>query len=277
MKALAAKAQLQPGNQPSLEASITKYAQLMICAGNVKRRIYITPMQIIPLGDTALLLELGDKIDEKTHLRVQSAYRALAAAPLPGVTELVPAYTSVTVFYEPAQVVRSGAPASGIAEWLKAALEERLKHPPKMEKHKPRTHEIPLCYGGEFGPDLAIVAKQAKLSPDEVIKRHSKAEYLVYLIGFAPGFPYLGGLPKELATPRHAKPRMAVPPGSVGIAGEQTGIYPLTTPGGWNLIGRTPWRLFQPDRDPPVLLRAGDHVRFRAITAAEFAQQEAGA
>jgi inhibitor of KinA len=234
-------------------------------------------MQIIPLGDTALLLELGDKIDEKTHLRVQSACRALEAVPLPGVSECVPAYTSVTVFYNPVKVVQAGAPATEIAEWLQARVAERIKNPPKMEKLKLRTVYVPVCYGGEHGPDLAAVAKHAKLSPEEVIKRHSKAEYAVYLIGFAPGFPYLGGLPKELAAPRHAKPRMTVPPGSVGIAGDQTGIYPLSTPGGWNLIGRTPLRLFRPQEDPPVLLRAGDRVRFRPITAEEFAKQEAGA
>jgi inhibitor of KinA len=232
-------------------------------------------MQITPLGDTALLLELGTTIDESTHRRVQAAWRSLAAAPLPGVLELVPAYTTVTVFYDPWQVVQAGAPETGIVEWLGGKLRERLKYPPKLEKNKGRTVEIPVCYGGEHGPDLALVAKQAKLSPEEVIKRHSKADYLVYLIGFAPGFPYLGGLPKELATPRHAKPRMVVPPGSVGIAGNQTGIYPLATPGGWNLIGRTPLRLFQPAEDPPALLRAGDRVKFRAISAEEFSRQEA--
>jgi inhibitor of KinA len=231
-------------------------------------------MQITPLGDTALMLEVGDVIDESTRRRVQTAWQALRAAPLPGVTELVPAYTTVTLFYDPWQAVQAGAPEKGIADWLSAKVRERIKHPPKMEKTKPRVVEIPVCYDGEFGPDLGLVARQAKLSPEEVIKRHHQAEYLVYLIGFAPGFPYLGGLPKELATPRHAKPRMEIPPGSVGIAGNQTGIYPLATPGGWNLIGRTPLRLFRPDENPPSLLRAGDKVEFRAITAEEFSKLE---
>ena len=232
-------------------------------------------MQIIPLGDTALLLEIGETIDESTHKRVQGAWQALAAAPMPGVSELVPAYTTVTVFYEPLRVVQAGAPDNDIAGWLSERVRDRLKNPPKLDKPKGRTVEIPVCYGGEFGPDLGPVAKQAKLSPEEVIKRHGKAEYLVYLIGFAPGFPYLGGLPKELATPRHAKPRMAVPPGSVGIADHQTGIYPLATPGGWNLIGRTPLDMFLPREDPPSLLRAGDRVRFRAISREEFLRLEA--
>jgi len=233
-------------------------------------------MQITPLGDQALLVELGDSINEATHRRVQAAWRALAAEKLPGVSETVPAYTSVTVFYDPGKVVQAGAPETEIVGWLTSKVRERLKDPPKAAKAKPRRVEIPVCYGGGFGPDLARVAAQAKLSPEEVIKRHSRSTYLVYLIGFAPGFPYLGGLPKELATPRHPKPRMEVPAGSVGIAGEQTGIYPQVTPGGWNLIGATPLRLFQPEHNPPVRLRAGDEVRFKAITAEEFAKlQEA--
>ncbi len=229
-------------------------------------------MQITPLGDQALMVELGDAINESTHRRVQTAWRALAAEPLPGVSEAVPAYTSVTLFYDPWQVVRAGAPEADIVGWLTAKVRERLKDPPKSAKTKPRTVEIPVCYGGEFGPDLARVAAQAKLSPDEVIKRHTRAEYRVHLIGFAPGFPYLGGLPKELVTPRHAKPRMEVPAGSVGIAGEQTGIYPQVTPGGWNLIGATPLRLFQPEENPPVRLQAGDEVKFKPVTPAEFAK-----
>ncbi len=232
-------------------------------------------MQITPLGDNALILEVGTVIDESTHRRVQTAWRALGAAPLPAIHELVPAYTTVTLFYDPAAAVAAGAPADDIADWLGAKIRERLKSPPKMEKTKPRTVEVPVCYGGEFGPDLARVAALAKLSPEEVIKRHSKAEYLVHLIGFAPGFPYLGGLPRELHTPRHAKPRMSVPPGSVGIGGEQAGIYPMATPGGWNLIGRTPLRVFRPEQNPPALLAAGDVVKFKPITPEEFAKLEA--
>jgi inhibitor of KinA len=233
-------------------------------------------MQFTPLGDSALMVELGDAINESTHHRVQTAWRALAAEPLPGVSEAVPAYTSVTLFYDPWRVMQAGAPAGEVISWLTTRIKERLKDPPKSAKTKPRTIEIPVCYGGDFGPDLGRVAAQAKIFPDEVVKRHAAAKYLVYLIGFAPGFPYLGGLPKQLATPRHAKPRMTVPPGSVGIAGEQTGIYPQSTPGGWNLIGRTPLKLFQPEANPPALLQAGDEVKFRPVTLEEFARlQEA--
>ncbi|MBL9214953.1 MAG: 5-oxoprolinase subunit PxpB [Opitutaceae bacterium] len=231
-------------------------------------------MQIVPLGDNALVLEMGEAIDESTHRRVQSAWRALAAEPLPGVGELVPAYTTVTLFYDPVRLVQAGAPEAAMVEWLGARVRERLKSPPKVDKVKGRVVDVPVCYGGAFGPDLARVAAQAGLTPEEVVRRHARAAYLVHLVGFAPGFPYLGGLPRELATPRHAKPRMAVPPGSVAIGGSQAGIYPLATPGGWNLIGRTPLRLFRPQEDPPVLLRAGDQVRFRAISPEEFAAQE---
>lgn len=231
-------------------------------------------MHITPLGDTALMLELGSVIDEATHRRVQAAWQALQAEPLPAVTEVVPAYTTVTVFYDPAGAVRLGAPERGMVDWLGAKIRERLKNPPKSAKAKPRTVEIPVCYDEDFGPDLALVAKHAKLTVEEVVKRHGKADHLVYLIGFAPGFPYMGGLPKELNLPRRAKPRMEVAPGSVGIAGNQTGIYPLGTPGGWNLIGRTPLRLFTPEKTPPVRLGAGDRVKFRAISRDEFDRLE---
>jgi inhibitor of KinA len=130
--------------------------------------------------------------------------------------------------------------------------------------------EIPVCYGGEFGADLDFVAKHANLTPGEVIEIHSAADYLVHMIGFAPGFPYLGGMSSKIAAPRRSSPRLKVPAGSVGIAGEQTGIYPLETPGGWQLIGRTPLALFRPEQDPPTLLQPGDIVRFRPITPQQF-------
>jgi inhibitor of KinA len=132
--------------------------------------------------------------------------------------------------------------------------------------------EIPVCYGGDFGPDLDLVASHAQLTPAEVIARHAAPEYLVYMVGFAPGFPYLGGLDAGLATPRRTQPRPLVPAGAVGIAGAQTGIYSLPTPGGWQLIGRTPRRLFDPGRNQPSLLQAGDRLRFVPISEAEFQQ-----
>lgn len=224
----------------------------------------------MPLGDCALRVELGEEMDEATHARVAAAAAAIEAAALPGVSELVPAYTTVTVHYNPAAVFSAGAPAADLAGWLGARIGQAVAAAATAKPARGRSVVIPVCYDPEFAPDLARVAAQAQLSPEEVVRRHGRAAYWVALVGFAPGFPYLAGLPAELATPRHARPRTSVPAGSVGIAGAQTGIYPLATPGGWNLIGRTPVRLFDPQQDPPALLRAGDRVQFRAIKRAEF-------
>lgn len=231
-------------------------------------------MLITALGDTALRIELGEQIDESTHRRVQSVMLTLEAARLPSVMEITAAYTTVTLFYDPLQAVGAGAPIANIAGWLEAHVRDGLKNGPKPAKTKERRIEIPICYGGDFGPDLGEVAARAKLSPEEVIKRHSRADYFVHVVGFAPGFAYLGGLPKELATPRRSTPRIKVPAGSLGIGGAQTGIYPMVSPGGWNLIGRTPWQMFRPAENPPVLLGPGDRVKFRAITRDEFAALE---
>lgn len=230
-------------------------------------------MLISPLGDSALRVQLGEKMDESTLVRVQSACAAIEAAALPGVVELVPAYTTVTVHYDALAVARAGAEPD-LATWLGDRVREAIARGGKAKLEKRAVVEIAVCYGGEFGPDLARVAAQAKISADEVIKRHAKAEYRVALVGFAPGFPYLLGLPRELATPRLAKPRTVVPAGSVGIAGEQTGIYPLATPGGWNLIGRAAVQLFNPHQTPPARLQAGDRVKFRAVSREEFQRLE---
>lgn len=232
-------------------------------------------MQVTPLGDSTLILTLGDSIDEQTLARVQAASAALEAAGLPAVTELVPAYTTVTVFYDPVAAVAAGAPSRDIAGWLGVrvlqAAEKAAARPPRRQA---RTVEIPICYEREHAPDLAEVAERTGLSTKEVVKLHLEAEYLVFLVGFAPGFPYMGGLPAALSLPRRPEPRKRVAPGSVGIIGTQCGIYPLETPAGWNLIGRSPRRLFRPECEPPVLLQAGDRVRFHQISAAEFAVWE---
>lgn len=233
-------------------------------------------MRITPLGDTALIIEIGDRIDEATHHRVQAATRLLDAANLPGVWEAVPAYTTVTLFYDP---LKAAAAAQGDpVAWLGTKAAEVLgKLPRSVGPRGGRVVEIPVCYGGEFGPDLEEVATRTGLPPGEVVRRHGAAEYLVHVIGFAPGFAYMGGLPRELAVPRRETPRTKVPPGSVGIVNDQTCIYPLPTPGGWNLLGRTPTRMFRPQQEPPTFLEAGDRVRFRAITPEEFRILEAGA
>lgn len=230
-------------------------------------------MHLFPLGDTAVVIELGASPDEWTHRRVVAATALLEAARLPGITDVVAAYTTVTLHYDFRRLAEAAAGHPPVP-WLLARVESVLGNLDRTAggSRSPRSSiEIPVCYGGDYGPDLELVARHAKLGVSEVIELHSRAEYRVAALGFAPGFPYLLGLPAVLATPRRAQPRLQVLGGSVGIAGRQTGIYPLPTPGGWNLIGRTPLRLFDPSRTPPTRLNVGDRVRFRVITPEAFA------
>lgn len=216
--------------------------------------------RIRPLGDTAIRIQLGEGIDPELNRRVRAACAALERAALPGVVEWVPSYTAVTVHYRP-HVVRY----PDLCRQVEAALAQSddIALPPGQLR------TLPVLYDG---PDLAFVAQHHRLGIDEVIALHSGPEYLVYMIGFAPGFPYLGGLPERLATPRLEKPRLSVPKGSVGIGGSQTGVYSVDSPGGWRLIGRTPVPLYDPKQEPPALLQAGDRLRFRPIPAEEYAE-----
>jgi inhibitor of KinA len=201
---------------------------------------------------------------------VLAAVRQIEAAAIPGVIELAPAYTTIGVFFDPAR--------SGSFDELKATIEYALQT--FLEPARPRAGgetaiEVPVCYEDEFAPDLNDVEQHTGLSQDEIIRRHSNATYRVACVGFTPGFPYLSGLPSELATPRRASPRKEIPAGAVAIGGTQTGIYPRKSPGGWNIIGRTPLRLFDVQREPPSLFHAGDRVRFRRISPEEFEQPSA--
>jgi inhibitor of KinA len=221
------------------------------------------------LGDRAVMITLGDSIDEATHARVRAACARIAQLAHPAITELVPAYASVAVHYDPLQVlgVMDGrSPHEAIVDTLRGPLTDL--RPARADAAV--THEIPVCYGGELGPDLDDVARQHSLTSDEVIARHAERDYLVYMVGFVPGFAYLGGLAPELATPRRSEPRTRVPAGTVGIGGSQTGVYPMVSPGGWNLIGQTPARMFDPAREPATLLAMGDRVRFRSIDRQTF-------
>lgn len=233
-------------------------------------------MKFIPLGDSALIIRLRDDsegaMEEKASIEVLDALRRLEVAAIPGVVEWTSAYTTVALFYDPFRVVETGVPAGEVFSWLESAVRKALAGPlpNELTPPTPRLIEIPVCYEAELALDLDLVAQHARLSPDEVIRLHSAAEYRVQCLGFTPGFPYLSGLPKELTTPRRAGPRKEVPAGSIAIGGSQTGVYPLRSPGGWNVIGRTPLRMFDVRRDPPTVLSAGDRVRFRAITRAQF-------
>lgn len=235
--------------------------------------------EIFPVGETAVMVEFGKGIHPETNKKVKSLSDYLEQRPLPGMIEAVSAYSSVMIFFNPVQVKayqesvadETERPAYAVLAEQLAGILNTLD---TETASAARTVEIPVCYGGEFGPDLAYVAAHNQLSTDEVIAIHSDTTYLVYMIGFAPGFPYLGGMPAAIATPRRSSPRLVIPAGSVGIAGSQTGVYPIATPGGWQLIGRTPLQLFRPKDNIPSLLRAGDHIRFRAVSLSEYAAYE---
>ena len=236
-------------------------------------------MEILPLGDSALIVRVRDRFEDapdQTLTEVLRTFRRLQDGAIPGVIELAPAYTTVAVFFNPMVVVDAAPNPDEALNWLTERVREVLAagadrgRRVRSTKSNARLVEIPVCYDPEFALDLDHVASQAKLTPTKVVDLHSRAEYRVSCIGFVPGFPFLAGLPKELATPRRATPRKEIPAGSVAIGGAQTGIYPLRSPGGWNLIGRTPLQLFDPEKTPPAFLCAGDRVRFRAITREEF-------
>jgi KipI family sensor histidine kinase inhibitor len=212
------------------------------------------PVEIRPSSDRSLLVSFGDKISLDLHREVLRLLRAFEELPR-GILNLHPAYSSVLIDFDPRRSTHAE-----VEEMVRARIEQAQDAPLDLS----RQVEIPVFYGGEYGPDLEEVARHTGLSPAEVIRLHAGADYLVYFLGFSPGFPYLGGLPAELATPRLPAPRKKVPAGSVAIGGGQTGIYPMETPGGWRIVGRTTLRLFDAEASPPALLRAGDHVRFVA-------------
>jgi len=232
-------------------------------------------MEIIPLGDCAALIRVAENFEaapDDALQQVMTARRRLASAKIPGVVELAPAYTTVAVFYDPVKAVAAGAPPENLFAWLEKQISEVISRTESVDAQSIEVSEIeiPVCYDSEFGLDLDEVAQRAGLGRDEVIDLHSGAEYCVHCVGFIGGFPFLGGLPGKIATPRRESPRKEIPAGSVGIGGKQTGIYPIKSPGGWNIIGRTPLRLFDPQRNPPGLMRAGDRVRFRRVSREEF-------
>jgi inhibitor of KinA len=203
---------------------------------------------------------------------IAAAATRLRQSPPPGVLDIVPAYTTLTLHYDPAAVSAGATPYEALTEQVEAWLRSELVAPPPPG----RVVDIPVCYGGRYGEDLEQLAHSHGLSPDEVAALHSSTEYHVHMLGFVPGFAYLGGLDPKLATPRRQSPRSQVPAGSVAIGGEQTGIYSLPTPGGWHLIGRTPLKLFTAEIEPPCLLNAGDTVRFVRISAREFEVRSGG-
>lgn len=221
----------------------------------------MTYPQIKITGDTSVAIVFGDEISEQINTKIRAFDTALNDEQIDGVYETVPTYCTLTIHYAP-EVIRF--------QELKAKLETMLAVAHKAQKMNPVIIEIPVLYGGEYGPDLAYVAQYNHMTPEEVIRIHSEAEYLIYMLGFTPGFSYMGGMDERIATPRLKSPRVLIPAGSVGIAGKQTGIYPIDSPGGWQLIGRTPVHLYDAERDTPILLDAGLHVKFIPIDEAEY-------
>ena len=214
-------------------------------------------------GDRGLLVEYGDIIDPDVNNKVRSMAMVMEQNVPEGVIEVIPTYRSLLIVYEPSST--NPVKLQKTLKTLEARLDE-IKIPP------PDTVEIPVCYGGEFGPDIEYVAESHNLTVEEVIELHCRPEYLIYMVGFTPGFPFLGGLSEKLHTPRLETPRTFVPEGSVGVANNQTGIYPVASPGGWRLLGRTPVKLFAPGRRNPFLYQAGDRIKFNPITAEEYAR-----
>jgi inhibitor of KinA len=217
--------------------------------------------KILPCGDQAVSIELGDSIDLEVNRKVLHLFERLRVRPVPGIKDLIPSYRSLLIQYDPMRLS---------LEELKDILDAHWSGLGQGGSPRRDIVEIPVCYGGSFGPDLPGVAEYHGLTPGEVIALHAAPTYQVYMIGFTPGFPFLGGLDPRLQTPRKKTPRGKVPAGSVGLADKQTGIYSLDSPGGWQLIGRTPVKLFDLSRGKPLFLEAGDRVRFCPIPEREF-------
>lgn len=218
-------------------------------------------IKIHTAGDSSLLIEFEQKISPEINAQITAVVRLIKAQQIEGVKDMIPAFASLLINYDPRVISYAG---------LKSRLEKLLKLEIAGEASSARIFEIPVCYGGEYGPDLQNIADHAGMTPEEVIRIHSSEDYLIYMLGFLPGFSYLGGLDERIHTPRLANPRIRIPAGSVGIGGSQTGIYPLDSPGGWQLLGMTPVKTYDPEREVPILFEAGDFIRFIPVTEDEY-------
>lgn len=218
---------------------------------------------ILTAGDSSILIEFGKEISPKVNARITAVVQLMKEQHIEGVVDVIPAFTSLLVNYDPR--------VSSYAK-IRKRLEKLLTIEIEATASTSKIIEIPVCYGGEFGPDLEYIAEHAGLPAEEVIRIHSSRDYLIYMLGFLPGFSYLGGLDERIHTPRLANPRIKIRAGSVGIGGSQTGIYPLDSPGGWQLLGMTPVKTYDPDREIPILYDAGDYIRFVPVTEEEYLQ-----
>ena len=217
-------------------------------------------------GDSSLLIAFKQEISPEVNAQISSIVKLIRQQKTPGIVDMIPAFASLLINYNP-EVISYEA--------LKKRLEDILKMDVDTETSKKRVYQIPVLYGGEFGPDLKTIADHAGLSEQEVIDIHTGTDYLIYMLGFLPGFCYLGGLDERIHTPRLANPRISIPRGSVGIGGSQTGIYPMDSPGGWQLMGITPVRTYDPNREVPILVNAGEYIHFYPIDQKEYDDIEA--
>ena len=222
-------------------------------------------MKILPAGDRALVADFGNVISEDVNRKVNALKKSLLAAKVAGVREMIPTYRSLLVEYNPSVISMQD---------LSRRIEAASLEGAGVEAEKKRVLEIPCCYGGQYGEDLAGLAELTGLSEKEIIDIHAGTEYRVYMLGFLPGFVYLGGMDERIAAPRLKSPRVSIPAGSVGIGGSQTGVYPMASPGGWRLIGMTPVDFYDPKREKPVLCEAGDYIRFVPISPEEYERQK---
>jgi inhibitor of KinA len=225
------------------------------------------PPRFTPVGDAALLVSFGDQISPAINRQVHALSRALLHQTLPGLGEPVPAYSTVLVQYDPLYLDLGR---------LIEQIQSILARPDTDALEEQRLVELPTLYGGDYGPDLESVAEQHGISAKEVIRIHTQTEYQIYMVGFTPGFAYMGVVDDQIATPRQKTPRQHIRAGSVGIAGSQTGVYPIDSPGGWQIIGYTPIKLFDPDKNPPSLFSPGDRVRFIPISEKDLVDGAAG-
>ena len=225
----------------------------------------MSEVRYLVAGDSAVCVEFGNEISPEINKKIRAFKIAVEKSDIPGIVETVPTYRSLLVHYHPEVIVFKA---------LTEKFDKLMGSLSSIPIPPPTVIEIPVLYGGEMGPDIENVAEHNHKTVEEVIKIHTSEEYLIYMIGFIAGFPYLGGMSKEIATPRLKSPRVKIEGGSVGIAGEQTGIYPVASPGGWQLIGRTPLKLYDADREKPVLLEAGQYSKFAAVTEEEYKKIE---